>query len=230
MRRTKFENNKIYHIYNRGIEKRDLFIEEEDYLRFIHDLYEFNDVEPAGRFSEGKLSEAKPPKVERKMVVEIVCFCLMPNHFHLMLKQLSEGSLSFFMHKLGTGYSMYFNEKYERMGSLFQGTYKAVSVEDDIHFAHLSRYIHLNPVDLVEPEWKKKGIKKEKKINDFLCSYRWSSHLDYMGIKNFPSVINKSLIMNFFGEKAEYRKFIEDWTTDDYKRIEKSVLEERKRK
>ena len=120
MRKITFENNEIYHIINRGVEKRNIFSNDKDYLRFIHDLYEFNDEAPAENIyykSVGLESyDAKPRKVirERKLLVEILTFCLMPNHYHLLLRQIKDKGITNFMHKLGTGYTMSFNKKYKR--------------------------------------------------------------------------------------------------------------------
>ena len=113
--------------------------------------------------------ETKSHKIKinhkRKLLVEILVFTLMPNHFHLLLKQKQENGISKFMHKLGVGYSMYFNQKYERTGSLFQGTYKAIPVNNDSYFIHLPYYIHLNPLDLIEPKWKNGEIKNYNKVD-----------------------------------------------------------------
>ncbi|MBI2450905.1 MAG: transposase [Parcubacteria group bacterium] len=203
MRKIKFTEGKIYHIYNRGVEKRDIFLDDKDYFRFIHDLFEFNDEKPA----LNSYYEAKPRKIEkRKLLVEILVFTLMPNHFHLLLRQRQDNGIANFMHKLGGGYTMYFNQKYERTGSLFQGTFKAVLVEKDAQFLHIPDYIHLNPLDLKSPEWKNKEIKNYKEAMKFLENYRWSSFRDYIGKKNFPSVTQRKFLMKFFGGPIQYKK------------------------
>ncbi len=96
------------------------------------------------------------------MLVEILCFCLMPNHFYLILKQLIEGGILLFMQKLA-GYVYYFNLKFKRIRSLFQGKFKAIEIDNENYLLHLSRYQHLNPLELIEPDWKEDGIKNLKK-------------------------------------------------------------------
>lgn len=235
MRDIKFTEGEIYHIYNRGVEKRNIFSGEEDYFRFIHDLFEFNDEEPAANLYYKKSLfqkqsyEAKPRKIERKprkLLVEILVFCLMPNHFHLLLKQRREGGIVEFMHKLGTGYTMSFNQKYKRTGSLFQGTYKAVLVEKDSHFIHLPYYIHLNPLDLKFPEWRNKEIKNYKEAMKFLENYRWSSFPDYIGKKNFPSVTQREFLNEFFEGPEQYKKDTLKWLKEmDLEEIKDLILE-----
>lgn len=154
MKKPQFIENEIYHIYNRGVEKRNIFTEDKDYFRFVHDLFEFNDENPASNMTyyfNPKSMEVQPPylkkeKNPRKLLVEILVFCLMPNHFHLLLRQKQKNGIVKFMQKLGTGYTMYFNKKNERVGGLFQERFKAVVVKDEEHFIHLPFYIHTNPI------------------------------------------------------------------------------------
>lgn len=204
MRKEIFTNDNIYHIYNRGVEKRQIFMDSHDHFRFIHDLFEFNDIAPAGKYSE-----AKPPKVKRELLVEILSFCLMPNHFHLILRQVVDNGITTFMHKLGTGYTRYFNDKGERVGSLFQSTFKAKIVENDQYLLQLSKYIHLNPLELFDSEFKKKNTISSEHIK-FLDNYRWSSYMDYIGNKNFPSVTHRNFILDISGGKQKYQQFITD--------------------
>jgi len=223
MRKVKFINDGIYHSYNRGVEKRDIFLDKQDYFRFIHDLFKFNDQAPAGKFSqfsqaqkqqqsEVQQSEAGLPIVEpRKLLVEILAFCLMPNHYHLLLKQKREGGMVQFMQKLGTGYTNYFNQKYKRVGGLFQGNFKAISVIQQDYLNYLLYYIHFNPLDLFELGWRVGEINNYQKAIEFLNSYRWSSHLDYLGKKNFPSVTQRRFILKILGGEENYQQSIENW-------------------
>lgn len=229
MRKTIFADNEYYHIYNRGVDKRKTFLDRNDYIRFVHDLYEFNDKNPATQFSRlpknirGRVSDIE--KKPREKLVEIICFCLIPNHFHLMLKQLTKNGIPRFMHKLGTGYTNAFNLKTERSGALFQGTFKSVHIENETYLTHLSRYIHLNPIEITEPGWKNEGIKNWKKANQFLEKYRWSSYLDYIGKNNFPSITNRELILDIFDNEKKYRKFVKEWLAKDLVTIEDLTLE-----
>ena len=233
MRNIRFVNEGIYHVYNRSVEKREIFVDDQDRFRFIHDLFEFNDEAPAVNLYYKRpliqSYEAKPRKIEqqkRKLLVEILAFVVMPNHFHLLLRQIKENGISNFMHKLGTGYTMYFNQKYERAGSLFQGTYKAILVNQEAHFIHLPYYIHLNPLDLKFPEWRDREIKNYKQAMKFLENYRWSSFLDYIGKKNFPSVTQREFLNEFFEGPENYKKDVMKWLKEmDLEEIEDFTLE-----
>lgn len=218
MQRLTPATNEIYHLYNRGVEKRTVFIEDADYVRFIHDLFEFNDTAPAPNLSyhlgTGQSKEVGLPNIKRgarKLLVELMAFCLMPNHFHLMVRQLVEGGVTLLMRKLGSGYTNYFNEKYERVGPLFQGKYKAVHLDQEAHLLHLPYYIHFNPLDLVTPEWREKKMENSATAIRFLENYRWSSYLDYIGQKNFPSVTQREFLLEALGGSAHYKKEMQQW-------------------
>lgn len=218
MQTMSYRNNNFYHVYNRGVDSRIIFIEESDYVRFLHCLYEFNDEKAALRYNWLSKKEEilnLDKKNPRKLLVNIHCFCLMNNHFHLILEQITEGGITRFMRKLGTGYTMYFNEKYERSGALFQGKFKAILIDNDEYIMHLSRYIHLNPVDIIDSGWRKDGIKDAKYALDFLNKYRWSSFMDYIGINNFPSVTKREFIRNYFKQTKDYLKFINSILTEN---------------
>jgi putative transposase len=225
MKYVKYANKHFYHIYNRGVEGRGIFNDDKDYLRFVHCLYEFNDQNPAlpygWVFKQERLLNKERP---RELLVSVLCFCLMPNHFHLILEQIAEGGITKFMRKLGTGYTMYFNEKYERNGVLFQGKFKAILIETDEYLTHLSRYIHLNPLELLEPDWKQKGIEDRSRTESFLCEYRWSSFLDYIGIRNFSSVTKRELIQSYF-TPGSYKDFVFNFLAKDVQRIKSFLLE-----
>lgn len=222
MLRIKPSTRNIYHIYNRGVDKRKIFLDEEDYFRFIHDLFEFNDEAPAiniyykaPNFKSYEVGLRKiSPKVKReprKLLVELMAFCLMPNHFHLMARQLGDNGITEFMRKLGGGYTNYFNLKYHRTGSLMQGKYKFALIKNEAHFIHLPYYIHLNPLDMAAPEWREKKIENYRKAMKFLENYRWSSFQDYIGKKNFPSVTQREFLTEFFDSPQNYKVTIERW-------------------
>lgn len=118
------------------------------------------------------------------------------------------------MKKLNGGYAKYFNEKHERTGTLFERKLKSVLVEKQAHFIHLPYYIHLNPLDLIAPAWRERRIVDYKKAIDFLDSYRWSSHLDYIGQENFPSVTQRDFLLEAFGGEGAYKKAIREWLRD----------------
>ena len=210
----------IYHVLNRGVDKRTIFEDKQDHLRFIHDLYEFNNQERVGttfhKFnkygSDGKTAEVN--KKPRQLLVDILAFCLMPNHYHLLLSPRVENGISLFMQKINMGYAKYFNKKNERTGVLFQGPYKYILISDETHFLHLPFYIHFNPLDLSHPEWRENEISNPKKTLEFLKTYRWSSHLDYLGVKNFPSILNMRILREILGNDNDYKKLTENYMKD----------------
>lgn len=196
-------------------------MEDKDRVRFIHDLFEFNNEDWVSnvyyRFTKS-IDIASPyitnPYIKigpRKLLVDILAFCLMPNHYHLLLAPKVDGGVPLFMKKLNMGYAKYFNEKYNRSGTLFESRYKSVLVKEEAHFIHLPYYIHFNPLDLTMPGWRKGGIRDYKKALKFLENYRWSSHVDYLGKKNFPSVTNREFLLDFFDGHDGYQKRIEEW-------------------
>ncbi|KKT26487.1 MAG: hypothetical protein UW11_C0011G0018 [Parcubacteria group bacterium GW2011_GWA2_43_9b] len=210
----------IYHALNRGVDKRKIFMDDKDYYRFIHDLFEFNDQQRVQsnfyRFNAKshavRVREIK--RRERKLLVKIHAFCLMPNHYHLLLSPLVEDGVAMFMQKLNGGYVQYFNKRHERTGTLFERKYKFVIVNNQAHFIHLPYYIHLNPLDMTAPEWRERKINNLNKALDFLDNYKWSSHLDYLGKNNFPSVTQRDFLLEVFGGNDGYRKMLKNWLKD----------------
>ncbi len=223
----------LYHSFNRGTEKRNIFLDQDDYFRGVHDLYEFNDVNAiinlSQRFkgSPTSLIRNKP----REKLVEAISWCLMPNHYHLFSYPIVENGLSKFHQKFGGGFTNFFNVKYKRSGVLFQGKYKKVRVVNDAQVIQLICYIHSNPLNLWKPNWKEGGLTDMEIQNalDFLeKEYRWSSHLDYLGVNNFPSLIDNDFLSRFFKSSEEYREVFTNWLRyygRDIQSIKKLVLE-----
>jgi len=211
MKKPQFVEDQIYHVYNRGVEKRNIFSDSKDYLRFVHDLFEFNDEDSVPNmyyYFNSKTNEVEPHYVHkerktRKLLVDILAFELMQNHFHLLLTQRRKHGIVRFMQKLGTGYTMYFNKKYKRVGGLCQGRFKAVHVTSHSHLLYIPFYIHANPLLKKYRGSTSLGMKSAMK---YLKSYRWSSFPDYIGKKNFPSVTNRKFILDLFGGVEAYRK------------------------
>jgi len=213
----------IIHIINRGVDKRDIFKDDEDRFRFIHDLFEFNDINNVQNnfyaFKGIKNNDIRyryigannANRKTRKLIVNLHAFCLMQNHYHLLASPLVGSGLPLFMQKLNGGYSRYFNRKHKRRGSLFESRYKAIKVINESHFIHLPFYVHLNPLDYSYPTWRERQLENPRSAFDKLLKYRWSSHLDYLGIKNFPSLTQREFFNEFFGGPAEYKKSIYDW-------------------
>ncbi len=152
-------------------------------------------------------------EISAKFKLYILSFALMLNHMHLLIK-FKEANMSIYMKNLFERYAKYFNKKYARVGTLFQGRYKQILVNDSIHFLYLPFYIHFNPLDLSYPEWRENKISNPEKAIQFLKSYRWSSHLDYLGIKNFPSVLNMGLLVDVLGKNEDYKKLVSSYMKD----------------
>jgi putative transposase len=224
-RQIEFINGEIYHVITRGIEQREIFMDNQDYWRGIFSLYEFNNLRSViirGRRESRKkyLNEVievyragrSPASTSsREEFVSVLAFVFMPNHIHLLLRQEKEGGISRFLQKLNTGYAKYFNGRYKRVGPLFQGRFKALHVENNEYLKTIFVYIHTNPIAIIEPGWKEKGISDAKKSKEFLEEYRWSSYLDYLGIYNFPSVTQRDLLYNIMGGKEGAKDFIDTW-------------------
>lgn len=218
-----------YHVYNRGVDKRIIFENNADYARFIHSLYFCNDAEMqirniqrASNCNVQSLTlhmEKRDKKRSNNRLVDILCFSLMPNHFHLLIKQVVENGIPLFMHRLGTAYTNYFNTKYERDGSLFQGSYKVKEIGNEQYLVYLSKYIHLNPLEIIEPDWQVSGVKDWKAANDFLDNYKWSSYPDYIGIKNFPSVLNKNILGEYYPSYEGYKNFVNSFIVSELEQI-----------
>lgn len=176
-----FEDNAYYHVYNRGHRKLEIFLQSRDYERFLERIKEY----------------------KKKYQIALVAFCLMPNHFHFLLKQNALGSISSFMSDLCNSHSRFYNTKYEAVGSLFQGRFKAKRVDKDEYLIHLSRYIHLNPVGLF-------NFTNRKMMTDYILSYRWSSLPIYLSSKS-SEIVDPSPILGYFSKEnpiADYKKFV----------------------
>ena len=225
MRKQKLVTDNIYHVYNRGVEKRLIFTSGKDYQRFIKGLIIFNDTKPAIN-PEQRFKDILDDTHNRVPLVDILAFCLMPNHYHLLLKQRLDGGITRFMRKLGDGYAKYFNLRQDRVGSLFQGRFKSVLIDNEAQFLYIPFYIHLNPLGLMFPDWREKGIKDRKKVIDFLDNYRWSSHADYRGKSNFPLVLEQSILTEYFNGEDGYSRDFYDFIGDyDFSEISDLLLE-----
>ena len=202
-----FVTDEIYHIYNRGVEKRKIFPETHDYSRMVRNLYKLNDKNAAlhPRY-QPKRNSARRKNLPREPLVEILAFVLMPNHYHLALRQTTENGVVKFMQKLDVGYAMYFNKKNERVGPLFQGRFRATHIDTDEYLRNLLGYIHTNPVDLAENFQDRISEKM-----DFLEKYRWSSFLDYVGIENFPTITTRDFLSEIMGGSEGIRASANAW-------------------
>ncbi|MFA6414996.1 MAG: transposase [Candidatus Paceibacterota bacterium] len=210
------------HLIGRGVEKRDIVLDDSDRVRFIHDLYVFNDANPTPNFI---VLDRHDNTRRRERLIDIHAFCLMKNHYHLLVSERVESGISLFMQKLNMGYTKYFNEKYERSGALWQGKYRRISIKRDAHFLYIPFYIHLNPLDYVMPEWRNGEVKNVRGALESLSEYRWSSHLDYLGVRNFPSLLCFGVLSPLLGTRKDYEQIIAEIVCDPNLALESKSLE-----
>lgn len=220
--------NSFYHIYNRGVEKRIVFQDTQDYRVFLHYLKLYLSPPESLKSLKGLkgLSFVMRPKQRPlnnfNQEIILLSYCLMPNHFHLLLKQKPTNGIEKFMRSLGTKYVQYFNKRYQRIGPLFQGAYKAVLVETDEQLLHLSRYIHLNPL-----ETNKKKSSLSKKLLD-----SYSSYADYLGKKK-TEWLHPEEILSFFKtaqktnlkDLLSYQGFVENYREPPEEILGELILE-----
>lgn len=203
--------SELYHIYNRGTDKRNIFTSVRDYERFLTLLYVSNGNMPVHLQLQGSTLNKVADIDLGKKLVDIGVYCLMPNHFHIILRGIEVGGVSRFMQKLTTGYTMYFNKRHERSGSLFQGRYKAVHIDKDHYLKYLMAYIHLNPVKIIDSKWKEEGIKDLKKSEAYLERYKYSSYPDYvLGDRIESCILNKDVFPKYFEMNHDLRLYISD--------------------
>jgi len=221
IKRPQIVNGEIYHIIIRGVGDSLIFTDTADYYRGIFSLYEFNNNKPVVIKEKRGERRAKLTKVvreqfsdnleKRELLVEILAFYFMPNHIHLLLKQLEDKGITQFMRKFGAGYAGYFNKKYNRKGHLFQGRFRAVHIKTNEQLKNLFVYIHTNGISLIEPEWKDKGVIDPEEVIEFLEDYKWSSYPDYIGKENFPSVTDREFLLKVMGGEESCKTFVENW-------------------
>lgn len=209
----------FYHLYNRGTEKRDIFLTQNDYERFLSLLYLANNSSHFETKLQGRTLEEAMGVPRERTLVDLCAYVLMPNHFHLLVKERSEGDgkgIGLFMQKLLTGYTMYFNKRNERTGTLFQGKYKASHAADDRYLKYLISYIHLNPIKLIEPTWKETGIEDRIQAEKYLEQYQHSSYLDFLGHPRLQgNILSQEVLPEYFETAMDFRSSVTDWLTRD---------------
>ncbi len=216
-----YVENGFYHVYNRGVEKRNIFLDEQDYNVFLNYLkiYLSNRDELISLIKkQADLSDDQKNKEISKLMtlknyfnkIELICYVLMPNHFHLEIKQKNKSDMEDFMRSLITKYSKYFNKRYDRVGPLFQGRYNAVLITNERYLLHLGRYIHLNPQEII--------VNKQS-----LSSYPWSSYPAYIN-KLSVSWLNKNYFFSNFEKNVgfsfnSHKEFIEGNKEETFEEI-----------
>ena len=223
-----YVENGYYHIYNRGVEKRLIFQDEQDSVVFLSYLKEYllpkNEEELSKKLSDQNLPYKERVKTIRLLrmnnfadEITLLAYCLMPNHFHMLIKQKSASSIDKFMNSMATRYTMYFNQKYKRVGPLYQGVYKAVLITRDEQLLHLTRYIHQNP------QGKKKHLEKSHAEN--LLYSQPSSYPEYAG-KRKTMWIKCEEILAYFSKtnsKFSYEAFVN--SEENFEKIAKLTID-----
>ena len=171
IRKIKFIKDRYYHLYNRGTNRNKIFFETENYLFLLK-----------------KLS-----KYKNEFDIDIIAYCLMPNHYHFLLRQNSENLISYFMQRVFNSYTKAINKKYNRSGTLFEGKYKAIYVDKENYLIHLCRYIHRNPL--------------EAKLVDKLEDWEFSNYIDWIGKRN-GKLIDRNFINERFDDITKYKEFV----------------------
>ena len=218
----KIEPGGVYHIINRGVEKRQLFLKPQDYSRFILGLEFFNTKESMDLWNlvvtKGgtvppldRINQQRQKKKDSKdSIVELLAFALMPNHFHLIVREIVVGGISLFMRKMG-GYSVYFNKQYDRVGPLFQSRYKVVPITTDEQLRVVFSYVHTNPIELFEPGWKEFQVRKPHQALKKLKEYYWSSYRDYIGVPTFALATQRGFLLDFMGGEEKCLEAMKQW-------------------
>lgn len=184
IRRTSFALGEWYHCYGRGVDKRVVFTTKNDYERFLQSLYLCNAEDAIRRDDLQNKSNQEIFETSRNgVLVGIGAYCLMPNHFHLLLQEKTEGGISRFMQKVGTAYTMYFNIKNDHVGGMFVKPFRSKHVSEDRYFRHVAQYLHLNPAELFVPGWKQGKVNNLKNLEKQLKNYPYSSFAIYTGMK-----------------------------------------------
>jgi len=210
-RNITFVENEFFHVYNRGNSKQDIFLNTSDYKRFLMLLYLSN---TSMQFNIRDILKNNNDvfQIERPdALVKIGAYCLMPNHFHMILSPISEGGLSKFMLKLATAYSMYFNTKYERSGSLFEGRFKAKHADNDEYLKYLFTYIHLNPFARTKESNALKSIAYSTDAFKKASTYPYSSLAEYLSPRTGLGLVNTEVFDMYFEKPGDIKHEIFDW-------------------
>lgn len=211
MRSIKIATGEFYHIYNRGNLKQNIFTEERDWARFLFLILHFqspmvfyNIGRPVFSFVRHRvfnIADDLRQKIIKNRTVELTCFCLMPNHFHLIVREVKNGGISNYMQRIQNSYTKYCNAKYQKSGHLLQGPFKIVRVADNNQLLYLSAYIHRNPKEL------------DRRNPNYYYNYPWSSLQDCTNKNRWGELLKSDIILDQFSEKERYEDFINTSTS-----------------
>jgi putative transposase len=211
IRKVSFAVGEYYHLYNRGNSRQTIFYTPQDYARFIALLYLANGTKA---FELRDLDSETLFGFERgELLVAIGAYCLMPNHFHILLTPLSDNGVTNFMLKLSTGYSMYFNKKHHRTGTLFEGRFKSEYVGEDRYLKYLFSYIQLNPIKLLQSDWRERGIQNPSEALQYLNQYPHSSYLDGVEERSERAILSPGAFPSYFSSQRATDTELLEWLT-----------------
>lgn len=221
-RKVPFVENEYFHIYSRGNSKQKIFQDEKDYERFVKLLYLCNTNKKFKFRDDIVRANIDAFDYDRSdTIVSIGAWVLMPNHFHIYLTinpHMSDmckderNYISEFIRKLLTSYTKYINTKYRRTGGLFEGAFKSEHIKMENHAKYLFSYIHLNPIKLIQKDWKEAGVSDFKKALNYLKGYKWSSYLDYLGVnRNENKILSRVDFPDYFSGIGDFEKEIQEW-------------------
>ncbi|OGI72257.1 hypothetical protein A3J61_02095 [Candidatus Nomurabacteria bacterium RIFCSPHIGHO2_02_FULL_38_15] len=210
IRKVTFAFDEYYHVYNRGNSKQKIFHDKQDYEHFVLLLLILNNDKNLELRNLSKDFLVDLNNVNS--LVSIGAYVLMPNHFHILLTEKIDGGISKFMQKVSTAYVMYYNKKYTRTGSLFEGKFKSQHLDTDNYLKYIFSYIHLNPIKLIDKNWKEEGIKNKSTTLIYLEGYQYSSYMDYLGIERLQNkILNKFDFPDYFPSTKLFSKEVFTW-------------------
>lgn len=203
VRKVNFAEGEFYHLYNRGTEKRTIFLDKSDHDRFLFLMYVCNTTKSIAIKDIGKDFDRE------ETIVDIGAYCLMPNHFHILVHEKIEGGISKYMLKLMTGYTMYFNQKYKRTGKLYEGVFKASHVSKDNYLKYIYSYIHLNPAKLIDKNWRENKNRNTSKLLNYIFTFQYSSIKEYTD-KKFH-ILTPSSFPVYFKKPVDHKRELFEW-------------------
>lgn len=213
MRRVPLAPGEYYHVVNRGISKQKLFLDTRDYARFLFLILYLQSpmvFTNIGRYVSSfvkhrmfNISEDDQREINDTRIIYLHAFCIMPNHFHLILSEVEEGGISRYLQRIQNGYGKYFNTRYTKNGHVFQGSFRSVHMSSNEQLLHTSAYIHKNPCFIIP---KGQGVEK----------YQWSSYADYVQENRWQKLLDPSIILDQFKTKKEYYDFVRTNTAKEY--------------
>lgn len=210
-RNIQFAPGEYYHIYNRGVDKNKIFFSQGDWKYFQRLLFLRNDAD--GHLRPQRCRDKKLNEINNfTPLVDIQAYALLPNHFHLLLSERETGGITTYMKRLSTSYAMYMNTKYNRSGPLMCRPFRAKHVDSDTYMRWVISYIHLNPVEYLQPDWEEEGIEAVDGLHQHLLEYPYSSYRDYYGPERDESlIINKSSLPFFISDLEDPQKMLAEY-------------------